>query len=253
MAESTNLTTSIKNPSFEAPTLNDGAFTLTPPTSWNIFDSFGFIPQNPTSTSSKLNAYNPTKSNYLGEAPNGQNVGSINLIQNPNVATVGLAQLFDTVIQSNTQYTLSVDIGNPAGSSNGIDLTGFPGYRVLLLAGDEIVAIDNNSLNIEEGKFATSSVTFTAADGESFIGKNLGVRLINALTGEGKQVDFDDVRLRASTVIASAVKDNQTLYGSSGNTTLNGSLGNDILFGNGLSTNLFSRDGNDQVFGASKS
>jgi Ca2+-binding RTX toxin-like protein len=251
MSKNINLTTSIKNPSFEAPALDDGAFTLTLPTSWNIFDPFGFVPDNPTSTNSKVSAYNPTKSNYLLEAPSGQNVGTVYLTQTPDVAAVGLAQMFDTVVQANTQYTFSLDIGNPAGTSNGLDLTGFPGYRVLFLAGDEIVAIDNNSLNIEDGKFATSTVNFTAADGESFVGKNLGVRLINALSGEGIEVDFDDVRLTAQPVIASSVTDNQTLEGSSGNTTLNGSLGNDIIFGNGLSRNLFSRDGNDQVFGAS--
>lgn len=64
MSENTNLPTPIKNSSFEAPALDDGAFTLTLPTSWNIFDPFGFVPQNPTSTSSRVSAYNPTKSNY---------------------------------------------------------------------------------------------------------------------------------------------------------------------------------------------
>ena len=252
MSENTNLTTFIENPSFEAPALDDGTFTLTPPPGWNLFDDFGFVPQSPTSTSSKVNVHNPTLSEYPGGVPQGQNVAGVYLTQAPNVASVGLIQTLDAVVQPNTQYTLTVDVGNPAGINEvGADLTGFPGYRVLLLAGGEIVAVDDNSLNIEEGFFATSTVSFTAADGESFVGKNLGILLINSLTGKGIEVDFDDVRLTASTITASAITENQTLYGSSGITTLIGGLGNDIIFGDGLSTTLFGRDGNDQLFGAS--
>lgn len=242
----------ITNPSFEAPALDDGTFNLTPPLGWGIFDDFGFVPQNPTFTTSSVNTHNPTNSEYPGGVPDGQNVGSVYLTQTPSVAAVGLIQTLDAVVQPNTQYTLTVDVGNPAGINEvGLDLTGFPGYRVLLLANDEVLAVDNNSLNIEDGKFATSTVSFTAAPGESFVGKNLGIILINSLTSEGIEVDFDNVRLNAQAVTASAVTDNQTLYGSSGTTTLIGGLGNDIIFGNGLSTILFGRDGNDQLFGSS--
>jgi Ca2+-binding RTX toxin-like protein len=243
---------SIKNPDFEEPVLADGAFNFSPPTGWNTFDPFGFVPENPILASSNVSALNPTKSVYPGEAPSGQNVASVYLIQAPGVASVGLAQTLDTVVQANTKYTLTVDVGNLVGNSEGgANLNGFPGYRVVLVAGDEIVAVDNNSLQIGEGEFATSTVSFTAAAGESFVSKNLGIRLINALTGEGTEVDFDNVRLNAQAVIASAASDNQILYGSSGTTTLSGGVGNDIIFGNGLSTTLFGRDGNDQLYGAS--
>lgn len=236
----------INNAGFEETVLADGAFTLSPPSGWNTFDPFGFIPQ-PTLTSSNVGTFNPDEFAYVGGVPESQNVATVFLIQPPDTASVGLTQTLDTVVQANTQYTLSVDVGNPAG---GI-LTGFPGYRVVLVAGNEVVAVDNNLLSLEDGEFATSNVSFTAAAGESFVGKNLGIRLINALNGEGFNVNFDNVSLKAEAASASAVTSNQTLYGSSGTTTLNGDLGNDIIFGNGLSTTLFGRDGNDQLFGAS--
>ncbi|MBW4602678.1 MAG: right-handed parallel beta-helix repeat-containing protein [Calothrix sp. FI2-JRJ7] len=243
----------IDNASFEEPVLADNTFTVTPPPGWQLYNPFGSIPQVITNESSTVGAFNPSTDNYPNGIPDGQNVGYAFLIDKPGSGFAGIAQTLDTVVAANTRYTLTVGVGNPTGAdiATGLDYAGFSGYRVELRAGDEIVAVDNNSLNIGEGKFATSTISFTAATSESIVGKNLTINLINELNGEGIEVDFDNVSLKAEAVTASAITGNQTLYGSSGTTTLNGGLGNDIIFGNGFSTTLFGRDGNDQLFGAS--
>ena len=77
----------------------------------------------------------------------------------------GMEQTLTTTLEANTTYALSVDIGNIAtGSSEDgqtFFLDGLPGYRVELLAGDSVVAADDNSLfgSIAEGEFGTATVT----------------------------------------------------------------------------------------------
>lgn len=69
-------------------------------------------------------------------------------------------------MQANTAYTLQVGVGN-IGSGTALDgqvfnISGFPGYRVDLLAGGAVIASDNHSLagSIGDGLFGTSTVSF---------------------------------------------------------------------------------------------
>ena len=92
-------------------------------------------------------------------------------------------------------------------------LDGFPGYRVDLLAGGEVIAGDNNSLagTIPEGEFRLTTVTFTTGASHARLGEALGIRLVNlnvtdaAFPGADLEVDFDAVQLSAVVVPLPAI------------------------------------------------
>ncbi len=63
-----------------------------------------------------------------------------------------------------------------------------------------MLATDNSTLNIAEGTFGTSTVSYTAAATDPFLGEQLGIRLINPVQGSGFEVDFDNVRLTATQI-----------------------------------------------------
>lgn len=245
----------INNAGFELTVLPDGGYTLEPPPGWIAYNPDGLLPAireiSPENITSNIDTFNPT-ANFFNQVPEGENIANISLIQSPGSGIAGLTQTLDAVVAANTKYTLTVDVGSAAGNFFGFDLTGSPGYRVELLAGDEAIAVDNNSLTLEDGKFTTTTVTYTAAVGESILGKNLGIRLVNLLNGGGVEVDFDNVQLKAEAFTVSPITTNQTLFGSSNSTTLNGGLGNDTIFGNGLATIIFGGDGNDKIYGSAK-
>ena len=62
-----------------------------------------------------------------------------------------------------------------------LTLSGFPGYRVDLLAGGEVIAQDENSLagSIDDGKFGTSTVPFITGSTHPQLGQALSIRLVN--------------------------------------------------------------------------
>lgn len=245
----------IDNPGFELPAVADGDFTLTPPPGWQLFDPLGLIPQNPTNITSSVGVFNPLPENYPNGVPEGQNVGFGFLVNQPGSGFAGISQELDTVVTANTRYTLTVDVGNPQGidPGSGVDFTaGFPGYRVELLADGEVIGVDNNSLKIQEGQFDTATVSFSAAHGDSILGDNLGIRLVNLNTGEGTEVDFDQVHLKAETDLVNPITRDQELFGNRHNKTLNGGQGNDSIYSNDRATTIFGRDGNDTIYGSHK-
>jgi Ca2+-binding RTX toxin-like protein len=157
--------------------------------------------------------------------------------------------------------TRTLPVASSTGSPSIIEIAN-PGFEIPVLEDDtiinsadvtnpvEVIGVDNNNLTITEGNFGKATVSFTAAAGDSFVGKKLGIRLINLNTAEGQEVDFDNVSLKAESVVANAITENQTLFGSNGE-VLNGGQGDDILYSNGLSTEIFGRDGNDWISGSS--
>ena len=79
------------------------------------------------------------------------------------------------------------------------------------MAGTTVLASDNDSLLIAEGRFATSAVSFTTGAAHAALGQALRIRLVNlnnnrlpdgspAPGGNDVEVDFDNVRLNVSTV-----------------------------------------------------
>lgn len=126
----------------------------------------------------------------------------------------GFAQTLTDTLLPNTQYTLTIEVGNiasgTADDSTFYNLDEFPGYRIDLLAGGVAIAQDINTLVIPEGEFATATVQFTTGGTHPQLGLPLGIRLVNRnvipggytqLTSPDLEVDFDDVRLDATAVI----------------------------------------------------
>lgn len=145
---------------------------------------------------------NPTTDAYPDEAPEGENVGFVQSAisgSDPYYnADGGLTISTANALKPNTNYTLSVKVGNPLFND------AFPGYRIQLLAGGAVLVQDANSLNVEPGTFVTSEINYTSGATVN-PGQNLGIRLI-ALMGSHKtdidsgdtsvyEVHFDDVKL----------------------------------------------------------
>ncbi|OKH29819.1 hypothetical protein NIES2101_42980 [Calothrix sp. HK-06] len=243
----------IQNPGFEDPILPDGGFTLQPPIGWVAYNPDGLFPANSqineSTITSNIDAFNPSSYFYFNEAPEGENVGNVSLIQAPGSGIAGLAQTLDSVLVANTKYTLTVDVGSAKSKFLSFDLTGSPGYRVELLAGDTVLSADNNSIIINDGTFETSTVTFTATSENPYLGQKLGIRLINILQSSGVEISFDDVRLEAQSVNPNSII-NQTFYGTAKAEVITASGGNDTIYGNGGSDTLNGGDGNDTIFGS---
>ncbi len=165
------------NAGFEAPVLGDGQYQEL--LGWDLSEYVDG------------GAYNPPTAAYPAEAPEGNNVAWLW----DEGASVYMSQTLLSVLTANTHYTLEVEVGDPL-DYDGFGMTGFPGYRVELLAGGTVLSFDNNTLNITEGTFETSVVTFFAPSGHANLGDALEIKLIN-LAAPGAEVDFDNVRLTA--------------------------------------------------------
>ena len=195
----------IQNAGFEAPFLADNSFNVSAPgpAGWS---AYGTINHNNRS----IGAVNPTGSTlYPGGAPEGRNVGVVFLMDNPGNQSQfagiesGLVQTLAATLQTNTRYTLTVDVGNMApdpSPNNAFAFTGFPGYRVDLLAGGQVIASDNNTLLPAEGTFLTSQFSLSIGATHVLSGQSLGIRLVNLNAAPGIEVNFDEVRLDATAI-----------------------------------------------------
>jgi hapalindole H/12-epi-hapalindole U/12-epi-fischerindole U/hapalindole U synthase len=179
---------SIVNAGFEETILADDTWIPNAPSGWMPYTAAdltlgaGFGPANP-----------PTGM-YPSEAPEGQNVV---YLYGDGSGEFGIYQILAAVLTPNTTYTLKVEVGNPA-AYDIWDFAGFPGYRIGLVAGGTILSSDENSLSPLEGTFETSTLTFTAPSNHSNIGDSLEIWLINPQLGPGLEIDFDNVRLDAT-------------------------------------------------------
>jgi len=194
----------VSNYSFEVNSFGiaNGAFLTNWPNAWTVY--------NPS------NLYN-AKSNYVGVL-NGtgspfftggttQGTNAAFVFVNTNIPGVlGLQQTLTNTLLANTGYTLQVDVGNPqagtsaAGSTFGAgvvyNFTGFPGYRIDLMAGSTVIASDSTSAGVpSEGHFTTATIVVYSGSFPSLVGQNLTLRLVNLHTGTGLEVAFDNVRL----------------------------------------------------------
>lgn len=144
-------------------------------------------------------------------AAEGQRVGiAFNYFGSGGGGEYGMVQTLGDNLQPHTEYTLTVEIGNIASgtsvSNDFFDLSGFPGYRVDLLAGGVPIAQDINTLagSIPDGEFATSTINFSTGGSHLQMDQPLGIRLVNlnqvdpAHPGSDLEVDFDNVQLDAT-------------------------------------------------------
>ena len=185
----------VTNPSFETPNTANGTFSgnsTTGPSGWG----WSVYNTGPANSNRFFGIWDVTGTPSFVAIPHGQQVGVV-FIDYAHGLEAGLRQTLVNTLQLSTEYTLSVGVGNfaPPGPFN---FTGFPGYRVELMAGSTVLAMDNNSLTPGEGIFQTSTVTFTTGASHPNSGQALAIRLVS-LNGPGVEVNFDSVTLNAVT------------------------------------------------------
>ena len=221
-AEAAPLT--VVNPGFEdlSGEVVFNEFTFGPLNGWSLYDPANitgggagntfFIGTLPPFEIDPINAPG-VYTNIPNGAPQGQRVGlAFNFANSGGMGEYGFQQTLSATLAANTRYTLEVDVINIASgtSSSGdfFDLSGFPGYRVDLLAGGVVIAQDLNSLAgaLVDGEVGTSTLVLTTDGKPIAAGQNLAIRLVNLnvadLAGPGAdlEVDFDNVRLDALSV-----------------------------------------------------
>ncbi len=192
---------SIASADFEADAQPNATLTLTAPTGWSAYG--------PVNGATRVvGTLNPNLSgHFLDRPPSVANVGLV-FLQDAAQAEGGLQQAVGAVLEANAYYRLECLVGNiDEGTANFgyFDLTGFPGYRVELLAGGTAFATDNNTLAgaIPEGEFRTSVAERYVPGAFPNLGQPISIRLVNldqpgTVEDPGIEVNFDEVTLVCS-------------------------------------------------------
>ncbi|RIK69215.1 MAG: hypothetical protein DCC65_00250 [Planctomycetota bacterium] len=199
----------ITNPGFEANPVATNCFQGFIPSGWTLYDPNG-IYDGAVDAVGGLNTQ-PGGPHFINGAPEGEHVALVFLQGDIGGGPMGLMQALSDVLETNTHYTLTVQVGNIASGQGPppcdvfgfFDLDGFPGYQVQLLAGGMIIAQDNNSLadTIDEGEWGLVTIQISIGESHPQAGLPLEIRLINlnmidSPVDPGFEVDFDDVRLQ---------------------------------------------------------
>ena len=217
----------VKNQSFEITTgmVDPGnEFFFGVNTDWAIYDPNTIVGNGAGSNDIFLGTLEPDEvpgEFFTGSPPEGDQVAILfgfgNGPAHPTAPTgageYGIEQELAAALEANTKYTLEVEVGNigeGTGSGGFFPLDGFPGYRIELIAGSTVLAIDDDSLSIAEYEFETSTIMFTVGAAHANLGELLKIRLINlnqipigndVNAPFDLEVDFDDVRLSAVSTI----------------------------------------------------
>jgi hypothetical protein len=208
----------ILNAGFESNNITPGAFVVLQPQGWLTYDPVGMI-DNANNAVGVIRPL-PGTEYFPGGTPEGNNAALV-FLAGPQTGEAGLQQTLTATLQADTRYRCSVQIGNIAsgwslpgssgGASNYFDLDGFPGYRIDVLAGANVVGSDNNSIGttIPEGEFRQARFHFDTGPSPAQLGQPLGIRLVNLKapgtpTVPNIEVDFDEVVLTAGPIPAAA-------------------------------------------------
>jgi hypothetical protein len=186
----------VVNAGFEQDSVDDGQFDAAiTPAGWQRYDPAGVL----DGSNNVVGVLNPTGTSlFPGGAPGGSNVALVFLWNMTTEANpTGLSQRLSTQVEAGATYTLRVQVGNIAAASGApYDLSGFPGYRVELVAGGAVLVADDDSLAPADGEFAASEISYTATATDAAVGQNLEIRLLNLNAPDaGIEVNFDDVEL----------------------------------------------------------
>jgi hypothetical protein len=185
------------NPGFEAPLLGEGEYTSTMP-GWT--EGY-YETDNPgiwvdVGTEGDAGVWNPDDSDgFTGSSPfEGDNSAwalSYSGFQ------VGLAQVLESSLEADTWYVLEVQVGNAF--INDQDLTA--PFRLELLAGGELIAFTGGS-SPESDRWQTERLVYYSGLEPQQKGLPLEIRLLADPfdEGDGFQVDFDAVSLKAHKV-----------------------------------------------------
>jgi hypothetical protein len=183
----------IGNAGFEDPVRSDGAYTVGNVGVWGHIgnaDTVGVW--NPDATGAVFYGYG-------GVAPEGQNVGYVQGSNGDPEYPGGFAQVLAETLTTDTQYELTVQVGNNFYYSGGM-------YAIELLAGGSLAdnggqitagtvlaAITGAADDIAEDTFELKTLTFDSTGVDAgLLGQNLQIRLY---VTEGGEVDFDNVQL----------------------------------------------------------
>lgn len=176
-------TLTITNPGFEQPVVNELDYSQQP-VGWSAYNV----------SASNIYAYNPGFEDFVDEAPEGQNVGAVYWVTGETDR--GLVQTLTATFQEGDSYLLTVKVGYTEAFAPPTPT----GYRVQLLAGDTVIAEDDNSQVVPAGDFVTSTVEYDYDPilHAQLINEPLKIRLLNkGLTNNENEVAFDDVKLFA--------------------------------------------------------
>jgi len=196
----------IVNASFEDDPTTSNEFFFGDPNGWSLIDPGGIV--GGLDLQGTLNA---TGSAFFNSgAPDGDDVAILFIGTEVGTTEFGLGQVLADTLAAETRYQLSVEVGNiQSGTSQGgtfFDLSGFPGYRIDLLAGGVVLATTSAGINapIAEGEFATVTLEHISGAAPVQLGQALEIRLINLnltdanFPGADLEVDFDLVQLDAT-------------------------------------------------------
>jgi len=196
----------VVNPSFEDDPNSSNEFFFGNPNGWSLIDPGGIV--GGLDLQGTLEA---TGSPFFNSgAPDGDNVALLFIGDSQGTTEFGLRQVLADTLAAETRYQLSVEVGNiqsgTAQSGTFFDLSGFPGYRIDLLAGGVVLATTSAGINapIAEGEFANVTLEFISGAAPVQLGQALEIRLVNLNLVDGNfpgvdlEVDFDQVLLDAT-------------------------------------------------------
>jgi len=169
----------ITNPGFENPVLSDGSIQNGAVPGWSAFNGASISVLDPSSSL-----------DLTSEAPEGENVGVVVSSASEN----GLSQTLGSPFQADAGYSLTLKVANTKFTS------GFPGYRIQLLANGTVLAEDDNSQTIAEDSVIARTVNYTYNAGlhSGLVGQPLEIRLLSKGLETGEELAFDDVQLSAT-------------------------------------------------------
>jgi hypothetical protein len=151
----------VANPSFELPAVSPGGFTSTTPEGWS-------------SSGGTIGVFYPTVATWGYTTSHGNQLGYT------NGGTI--EQTLTEAVRPGVEYVLLVDVIRRPGF--------YQTYKVELLAGDTVVAVDDGTLTPPVGGFQVSVLVFEAPAGDARIGQLLRIRLSGPT-----QANFDNVRM----------------------------------------------------------
>jgi len=185
-------TVMLANASFESLGLSDGTVVGTPAgIDWRFA----------ATASTFRGVFNPAADTYVGAGgsgtPQGADGDEVAYLYNNGGAfeRVYLYQTLATTLMPDVTYTLTVAVGNRL-PTNPYGPSTWGGYRVELMAGNEVIASERDQLTPVAGTFEDVSISvWSRTVPPRLLGQVLTVRL--SITGENAldSTDFDDVRL----------------------------------------------------------
>ncbi|UAA39515.1 hypothetical protein KIH87_03930 [Paraneptunicella aestuarii] len=159
----------ISNPDLNAQVLADGAFTHSIQ-GWAVINGYAGV-------------YNPPESVLTGEAGDGYHTNTLYMNGHSIVA-----QTLTTNLTSNTDYTLTFDVGDR------LD-TNFPSYIVRIKAAGNTIFTAIDPIIPNGGSFSTVTLNFSTGD-SSYAGNPMVIEL--EATGNTGQVNFDNFTLSSA-------------------------------------------------------